>query len=164
MQERSSKEQLIQDPEYQILVKSIYDGVKNSSKDGLRIDEGRFFPDDFTSPTFIIDFDTQAKQALFNIGYFGAFIEGSMTYHVREGQAVTKTGYIEGHGRGFYGLIHYTDETKEELEMGLGELEEDEVIAHPEIVEIEELRIVAKLIEDPHLHANLAHALPMLGN
>lgn len=154
----------MRDTEYQALIKSIYDGVKNSSKDGLRINEGSFFPHEYPSPTFIIDFDTQAKQALFNISYFGNFTESSATYHIKEGHAVTKTGYVEEHGgRSFYGLTHYTDETKEEIEEHLGEMGEDELIAHPDIVEIEELRIVAKLIEDPRLNANLVRSLPTLG-
>ncbi|HYM65530.1 MAG TPA: hypothetical protein VES68_03550 [Candidatus Sulfotelmatobacter sp.] len=163
MTERRDGSDLIQDPRYEELVKSIFDSGRTFLKDGLLTKEGRFFPRQHSSPTFIIDFDTNPNQLLFNISDFGGFVESSMTYRIREGHKVSKTGYVEGHSRSLWGLIHYTDETVEELEKATGEkLAEDETISPPQIVEIDELELVSKLIEDPFGNAHLVKELPKL--
>jgi hypothetical protein len=156
MTERATSERLMQDPRYVGLVTSTYVEKKDFLKDGLRVLESPFFPRKRLGPNYKIWFDPEMLELSLSIENLRGTRVSTMVYHIKEGQAVTKTGFAEGQGVKDHELTYYTSDPEKES----GKRDNITFVEPPLSVGLPELEIIAKLVENPHLNAELVYELP----
>lgn len=154
--ESESKREIIGGPEYNILVHAIYEKIRNSTKDGLRKLEGRFYPRN-SGESFSISFNPSEELAILNVGDFGGFIESSTTYSIKDGMPAMKTGFAEGH-RNPYILTYYENSSHIDMDF----LEEGDFISDPLTVELWELEVISKIVDNPRANPDLVKSLQLL--
>jgi hypothetical protein len=156
MTERNTKEQLMQDSEYLKLVKFTFDNTRDSLKGGLRVRDGYFFPHKFYGPNFRIALNLETNEIIFKIENPTGIRVSSMTYHIKEGQIVTKTGYAEGQGLNDHQRTYFTNDINEVS----GKIDINTFVKPPIEVDLAEMTIISEVITNPQAKAELLYELP----